>query len=180
YSESDESFRRELRAWLAEAVPAHGPEPSGWADWEARCAYDQSWQRKLYEAGYAGINWPKQYGGRDASLSEQLVYYEELARAHAPARVGRVLRGVPRGRARAGRVSRGQGERRLARDQRDALVRARHRVRERHGEVAGGAARADRGGQANHARRRLGVGGPRAAPRGGTCGRRVRRALGAG
>jgi alkylation response protein AidB-like acyl-CoA dehydrogenase len=84
YSASDEAFRKELRAWLADAVPAHGAEPNEWTDWEARCEYDQSWQRKLYEAGYAGINWPKEYGGRDASLTEQLVYYEEIARAGAP------------------------------------------------------------------------------------------------
>jgi len=83
YSASDEAFRKELRAWLADAVPAHGPRPSERVDWDARCAYDQSWQRKLYDAGYAGINWPKQYGGRDASLTEQLIYHEETARAPA-------------------------------------------------------------------------------------------------
>jgi hypothetical protein len=64
--------------------PRTGPRPSERADWEARCAYDQGWQRKLYDAGYAGINWPKQYGGRDASLTEQLVYFEETTRARAP------------------------------------------------------------------------------------------------
>jgi len=84
YSDSDEAFRKELRAWLESEVPAHGPPPSERADWEARCAYDTGWQRKLFDAGYAGINWPVAYGGRDASLTEQLVYYEETARARAP------------------------------------------------------------------------------------------------
>ncbi|MGI9591545.1 MAG: acyl-CoA dehydrogenase family protein, partial [Myxococcota bacterium] len=74
YSDSDEAFRKELRAWLADAVPAHGPSPGERSDWDARRAYDTAWQKKLYEAGYAGINWPKEYGGRDASLTEQLVY----------------------------------------------------------------------------------------------------------
>jgi alkylation response protein AidB-like acyl-CoA dehydrogenase len=83
YSDSDERFRAELRAWLAEAVPAHGPPPLR-GDWAARRAYDTGWQRKLYEAGYAGIGWPKEYGGRGAPLSEQLAYYEEMARAGAP------------------------------------------------------------------------------------------------
>jgi alkylation response protein AidB-like acyl-CoA dehydrogenase len=83
YSESDEKFRAELRAWLAEAVPAYGPAPLG-RSWPERRAYDTGWQRRLFDAGYAGINWPKQYGGRDLSLSEQLVYYEETARAKAP------------------------------------------------------------------------------------------------
>jgi hypothetical protein len=83
YSESDERFRRELRAWLADAVPKHGAPPPI-HDWPARVAYDTGWQRKLFEAGYAGINWPAEYGGRDLSATEQLVYYEETARAGAP------------------------------------------------------------------------------------------------
>ncbi len=83
YSESDEKFRAELRAWLNDAVPAHGSPPPI-HDWPARRAYDTGWQKKLFDAGYAGINWPKEYGGRDASLTEQLVYYEETARAQAP------------------------------------------------------------------------------------------------
>ena len=83
YSESDEKFRAGLRAWLRDAVPAHGDPPIG-ADWAERREYDTAWQRKLYDAGYAGINWPREFGGRDASLTEQLVYYEEVARARAP------------------------------------------------------------------------------------------------
>ncbi|MBW2267024.1 MAG: acyl-CoA dehydrogenase family protein [Deltaproteobacteria bacterium] len=83
YSEADEKFRAELGAWLKEAVPAHGKAPSI-HDWPGRRAYDTGWQRKLFDAGYAGVNWPKEYGGRDATLTEQLVYYEEIARAHAP------------------------------------------------------------------------------------------------
>ena len=83
YSESDEKFRREFRAWLAEAVPAHGAPPAA-GDWDARRAYDTSWQRKLFDVGYAGIHWPAEYGGRGASVTEQLVYHEEYARARAP------------------------------------------------------------------------------------------------
>jgi alkylation response protein AidB-like acyl-CoA dehydrogenase len=83
YTEAEEKFRADLRSWLESEVPAHGsPPPSH--DWEARRAYDTGWQRKLYDAGYAGINWPKEYGGRDATLVEQLIYYEEIARADAP------------------------------------------------------------------------------------------------
>ncbi len=83
YSETDERFREELRGWLESAVPAHGAMPRD-GDWQARRAYDTTWQRKLYDAGYAGLNWPADYGGRGAPLSEQLVYYEETARANAP------------------------------------------------------------------------------------------------
>jgi alkylation response protein AidB-like acyl-CoA dehydrogenase len=83
YSESDEKFRAELRAWLAQAVPAQGAQPPT-HDWAARRRYDTRWQRQLFDAGYAGLNWPREFGGRDASPTEQLVYYEETARAGAP------------------------------------------------------------------------------------------------
>ena len=85
YSDSDEKFRAELRAWLEKEVADYGPPPpEGTSDWASRRTYDTGWQRRLYEGGYAGINWPKEYGGCDLSLSEQLVYYEEIARANAP------------------------------------------------------------------------------------------------
>ncbi|MAE96716.1 MAG: acyl-CoA dehydrogenase [Deltaproteobacteria bacterium] len=83
YSEADETFRKELREWLAQEVPRHGASPAR-DDWAARRVYDTGWQRKLSDAGYAGINWPREYGGRGATLTEELVYYEEIARAKAP------------------------------------------------------------------------------------------------
>ncbi len=83
YTPEERLFRDELAEWLAREVPAHGPAPSV-HDWAARRAYDTGWQKKLFEAGYAGINWPKEYGGRDATLVEQLIYFEEIARANAP------------------------------------------------------------------------------------------------
>ncbi|MEO1913672.1 MAG: acyl-CoA dehydrogenase family protein, partial [Myxococcales bacterium] len=61
YSKEDEAFRSELRSWLAREVPAHGAPPKE-GDWPARRDYDTGWQRKLYEGGYAGINWPAEYG----------------------------------------------------------------------------------------------------------------------
>jgi alkylation response protein AidB-like acyl-CoA dehydrogenase len=82
-SPSEAKFRRELRAWLEQEVPRHGPPPSA-DDWSGRRDYDTRWQRKLYDAGFAGINWPAEYGGRDATLSEQLIFHEEYARARAP------------------------------------------------------------------------------------------------
>ncbi len=82
-SASEERFRSGLRTWLASAVPAHGERPHS-ADWPTRREYDTGWQRRLHEAGYAGVSWPAEHGGRGASLLEQLVYYEETARAGAP------------------------------------------------------------------------------------------------
>ncbi len=84
YSESDENFRAELRAWLAARGARAGSPPPASHDWPARRRYDTRWQRQLFEAGYAGLNWPREFGGRDASPTEQLVYYEETARAGAP------------------------------------------------------------------------------------------------
>jgi alkylation response protein AidB-like acyl-CoA dehydrogenase len=83
YSPSEEKFRHEFRSWLQEAVPAHGPAPEA-EDWDARREYDTGWQRKLFEAGFAGPSWPSAFGGRAASPTEELVYHEEYARAHAP------------------------------------------------------------------------------------------------
>ena len=83
YTAEEQKFRDELAAWLGSEVPAYGKPPSV-HDWDERRAYDTGWQKKLFDAGYAGINWPKEYGGRDASLVEQLIYFEEIAKANAP------------------------------------------------------------------------------------------------
>jgi alkylation response protein AidB-like acyl-CoA dehydrogenase len=83
YSARDESFRAEVREWLAKEVPAHGPPPPP-GDWPARRAYDTAWQRKLHDAGYAGVAWPVEFGGRGLPITQQLVYLEEYSRAGAP------------------------------------------------------------------------------------------------
>jgi alkylation response protein AidB-like acyl-CoA dehydrogenase len=83
YSDDDEAFREKLAVWLAREVPAHGAPPAA-NDWRARRAFDTAWQKKLYDAGYAGIHWPKEYGGQGAPLVRQLVYYEEVAKHRAP------------------------------------------------------------------------------------------------
>jgi alkylation response protein AidB-like acyl-CoA dehydrogenase len=78
-------FRDEVRAWFAENVPK---------DWvkrrdeeesmQGRFDYLRAWQRKLYDAGWAGISWPKDFGGRGAPVMEQVIFIEEMARAEAP------------------------------------------------------------------------------------------------
>jgi alkylation response protein AidB-like acyl-CoA dehydrogenase len=83
YSESDERFRAELRGWLAGVLPTLPDKPSP-DDWPARRDYDTGWQRRLFDAGYAGINWSTEYGGRGATLVEQLIFLEETTRAGAP------------------------------------------------------------------------------------------------
>ena len=83
YSESDELFRDELRVWLKSALLSLGPVPQR-EDWDERVRFDTEWQKKLFDAGYAGMNWPREYGGRDASPSEQMIFLEETTRARAP------------------------------------------------------------------------------------------------
>jgi alkylation response protein AidB-like acyl-CoA dehydrogenase len=83
YSEADEAFRAELRTWLDATLPALSPGPprDAWAD---RRKWDTDWQRRLFDAGYAGLHWPEDYGGRGATPTEQLIFYEETAQARAP------------------------------------------------------------------------------------------------
>ncbi len=78
-------FRNEIRDWLSANVPA---------GWKARQDAEESmrkrfeflreWQRKVFAGGWAGISWPAEYGGRGATLMEQVIFNEEMARAAAP------------------------------------------------------------------------------------------------
>jgi alkylation response protein AidB-like acyl-CoA dehydrogenase len=79
-SPSEREFRDEVRAWLEENHP--GPEPEGGL--EEVMAFRREWQGKLHEAGWAGISWPKEYGGRGATLIEQAIFVGEAARQEAP------------------------------------------------------------------------------------------------
>ena len=83
YSSTDEAFRKEARAFLDEAVATYGPPPPP-GDWDVRRAYDTGWQRLLHDGGFAGLNWPREYGGRSLPASQQLVYLEEYAASGAP------------------------------------------------------------------------------------------------
>src|SRR4051812_25046086 len=88
----EQAFRDEVRAWLEENHP--GPEPDGE---EAKFEFRRAWQRRLHDAGWAGVSWPKEYGGRGATLVEQAIYNEEVVRAPAPsaANVLRLAMGGP-------------------------------------------------------------------------------------
>jgi len=82
-TKEEAAFRSELRAWLAGVLPTVPPKPAI-DDWPARRAYDMAWQRQLFDAGYAGISWPTEHGGRGASPNEELIFLEETERAGAP------------------------------------------------------------------------------------------------
>jgi alkylation response protein AidB-like acyl-CoA dehydrogenase len=82
-SDADAAFRAELRDWLQRSVPQL-PTPPEREDWDGRRRFDGEWQKRLFDAGYAGIDWPAAYGGRGATPTESLIFLEELARAKAP------------------------------------------------------------------------------------------------
>ncbi|MGI8920270.1 MAG: acyl-CoA dehydrogenase family protein [Solirubrobacteraceae bacterium] len=76
----EQAFRDELRAWIEANHP--GPKPD--SD-EAAFEFRRAWQRTVFDAGWAGVAWPQEYGGRGATLVEQAIYGEEMVRARAPA-----------------------------------------------------------------------------------------------
>jgi len=78
-SPAELEFRDELRAWIADHHP--GPTPEGDED---GFTHRVDWQRKLNDRGWAGLTWPTEYGGSGATLIEQAIFYEEMARARAP------------------------------------------------------------------------------------------------
>ena len=80
FSERELAFRDELRAWLQSNQP--GAEPEG--DEDAHYAYRRDWQRRLADGGWAGVHWPKEYGGRGATMTESAIFFEELGRSGAP------------------------------------------------------------------------------------------------
>jgi alkylation response protein AidB-like acyl-CoA dehydrogenase len=76
FSREDNDFREEIRTWLQEHAPTERRPRAG----KAMRDYDLAWQRLQWEAGWAGIAWPVEYGGRGLPLTQQLVWYEEYAR----------------------------------------------------------------------------------------------------
>jgi alkylation response protein AidB-like acyl-CoA dehydrogenase len=79
-SPSEEGFRDEVATWLRANNP--GPEPEGSLD--EVMSFRREWQLKLHAAGWAGISWPKEYGGRGATMIEQAIFVGEAAAQEAP------------------------------------------------------------------------------------------------
>jgi len=96
FSPSEEVFRKQVRGWLEANVP---DDLRGRSFAATRADRDEVgrlrvWQRRMYEAGYVGMDWPSEFGGRGASVVEQIVLYEEMARAGAPQFVNRGALGM--------------------------------------------------------------------------------------
>jgi alkylation response protein AidB-like acyl-CoA dehydrogenase len=85
---SETGFRNELRSWLAVQLPQlPWPEP---VDLEDKAPFWRLWQRMLYEGGYAGLTWKKEYGGQGADERLRNVFSEECDRAGAPERLNTI------------------------------------------------------------------------------------------
>ena len=90
YTSEEEAFREELKQWLAVNMKEL---PDWWLNKDLKAPHLDSdeyrkfaiwWHRKLFEAGYVGITWPKEYGGRGGTIMEQVIFYEEIAKHRAP------------------------------------------------------------------------------------------------
>lgn len=85
FSSEDEVFRQEFRSWLEHNIPRDWRDdelhdPDTLEEFERR----RAWHRRLYDGGWMCIHWPQEYGGRGASLIQQVIYQQELDRAKAP------------------------------------------------------------------------------------------------
>jgi alkylation response protein AidB-like acyl-CoA dehydrogenase len=90
-SPDDAQFRATLRTWLAANRAARAERvPHDDASLAEEFAFLRDWQRRLHDAGYVGLLWPREYGGRDAPPAQQAIANEELARARAPQLLNRV------------------------------------------------------------------------------------------
>ncbi len=97
FGAEDEAFRREIADWLEENLRGEFADARGRGgpgDEHALLDLRRAWERRLGEAGWTGVGWPVEAGGRGLSLTQQLVFYEEYARAGGPGRVGHIGEGL--------------------------------------------------------------------------------------
>jgi alkylation response protein AidB-like acyl-CoA dehydrogenase len=86
FTEQEEAFRKDVRHWLEQNLP---DDLRGRAFAASRADRDEvqrlrAWQKRMYEAGFCGMDWPRAFGGRGATLVEQVILYQEMARAESP------------------------------------------------------------------------------------------------
>jgi len=96
FTEKEEEFRQEVRSWLQRNLAdsrfqtaRFEPDEDTEAEW---AAVQREWDRLLFEGGYAGLSWPKEYGGQEATVVEQFIFNEEAARTGAPTGLNHLAR----------------------------------------------------------------------------------------
>jgi alkylation response protein AidB-like acyl-CoA dehydrogenase len=93
FSPAEEAFRAEVRSFLAEALRGDFAAlcgRGGPGDEHTGVEGRKAWERVLGRAGWIGLGWPKEQGGRGASLMEEVIFHEEYARAGGPGRLGHI------------------------------------------------------------------------------------------
>jgi alkylation response protein AidB-like acyl-CoA dehydrogenase len=90
FTAEENRFRDTLRAWLDQHAPALLADGPQYADPEKRWERAMRWHRALFDAGWVGIYWPREYGGRGATLVEQYIHEEEMDRINAPGTINPV------------------------------------------------------------------------------------------
>ena len=91
FTPEQEAFRKEVRAWLEANLP---DDLRGRSFASSRADRDEvaklrAWQKTMAEAGFVGMDWPREFGGRGASIVEMVILYQEMARAESPQLVNR-------------------------------------------------------------------------------------------
>ena len=93
FSKEDEEFRGEIASWLDEQLSSEFAEVRGrGGPGDEHSMFDErrAWELRLGEAGWTCVGWPREHGGRELSFSQQIIFYEEYARAGAPGRLGHI------------------------------------------------------------------------------------------
>ena len=97
FSAEDERFRTEVADWLAANLTGEFAKlkfRGGPGDEHSFPEERKRWEQKLAEGGWTCVGWPQQHGGRGCSIEQQVIFFEEYARAGAPGRVGHIGEGL--------------------------------------------------------------------------------------
>ncbi|PYN98059.1 MAG: hypothetical protein DMD91_16025 [Candidatus Rokuibacteriota bacterium] len=91
FTPEEEAFRKEVRSWLEQNLP---DDLRGRGFAASRADVEEvkrlrAWQKTMHEAGYVGMDWPREFGGRGAPITEMVILYQEMARAESPQLVNR-------------------------------------------------------------------------------------------
>ncbi len=97
FSQADEQFRSEVAVWLNKNLTGEFAKlkfRGGPGDEHSFSEERKVWERKLADGGWTCVGWPKEQGGRGCSIEQQVIFFEEYARAGAPGRMGHIGEGL--------------------------------------------------------------------------------------
>ena len=97
FSPQDEQFRAEIAGWLEANLSGEFERlkfRGGPGDEHTYPEERKAWERRLAEGGWTCVGWPVEYGGRGCSIEQQVIFFEEYARAGAPGRMGHIGEGL--------------------------------------------------------------------------------------